>query len=78
MTKRDFLLCAGLALCLGGCTCVSPGQNGDIPTCKAKIIRGPDNAIQSADIEQTPCVLKGASGIPAPVMPDGSRIRKEP
>lgn len=67
MTKRDFLLCAGLVLCLGGCACVSPGQNGDIPTCKAKIIRGPNHAIQSVEMEHSPCVMRSVSGFPAPL-----------
>ena len=65
MTKRDFLLCAGLVLCLGGCACAAPEKS--IPTCKAKIIRGPDNAIQSVEMGQSPCVLRSVSGYPAPL-----------
>ena len=67
MTKRDFLLCAGLVLCLGSCACGSPGQNEDIPTCKAKIIRGPNHAIQSVEMGQSPCTLRSVSGYPAPL-----------
>ena len=67
MTKRDFLLCAGLVLCLGGCACGSPGQNGDMPACKAKIIRGPNHAIQSVEMGRSPCILRSVSDYPAPL-----------
>ena len=67
MTKRDFLLCAGVALCLGGCVCGSPGQNGDIPPCTGKLIRGPDHTPQYVEMEHSPCILRSVSGIPAPL-----------
>lgn len=60
MTKRDFLLCAGVALCLGGCAYAAPENS--IPTCKAEIIRGPDKAIQSVEMGQSPCILRSVSG----------------
>ena len=63
MTKRDFLLCAGVVLCLGGCAV----PEKSIPNCKAKIIRGTDNAIQSVEMGQSPCVLRSVSGYPAPL-----------
>lgn len=65
MTKRDFLLCAGAALCLGGCACAAPENS--IPTCKAEIIRGPDKAIQSVEMGRSPCILRSVSGFPAPL-----------
>ncbi len=67
MTKRDFLLCAGLVFCLGGCACGSPGQNEDIPPCKAKIVRGPDHSLQSVEMANAPCVMRSVSGYPAPL-----------